>query len=94
MPSDKKRVNLTIPDPIYEKLQAYKEQVGLFNDATACLQLIVQQLNSMEVDKLMYNALRNSSAEQLSQLSSEGLSLLKEAIDKGLIGPPQKNEVL
>ena len=44
MPSDKKRINLTIPDEIYERLQAYKNETGIVNDATACLQLIVQQL--------------------------------------------------
>ena len=26
MPSDKKRINLTIPDEIYERLQAYKNR--------------------------------------------------------------------
>ena len=46
MPSDKKRINLTIPDEIYERLQAYKNETGIVNDATACLQLIVQQLNA------------------------------------------------
>lgn len=93
MPSDKKRVNLTIPDPIYEKLQAYKEQIGVFNDATACLQLIVQQLKSQEVDKVMYDFMRKSSADQLSQVSSEGITLLKELVDKGLDLTAKGNDI-
>lgn len=42
MPSDKKRINLTIPDNIYQQLQTFKADNGITNDATACLQLIVQ----------------------------------------------------
>lgn len=91
MPSDKKRVNLTIPDAIYEKLQAYKEQAGLFNDATACLQLIIQQLNAQEVDRTMIEFMRKSSLDQLTQVSGEGLSLLKAAIDKGVLDPAANN---
>ena len=48
MPSDKKRINLTIPDNIYQQLQTFKADNGITNDATACLQLIVQQLNAQE----------------------------------------------
>ncbi len=85
MPSNKKRVNLTIPDAIYEQLQIYKEQSGLFNDATACLQLIIQQLKAQEMDKIMIEFMRKSSADQISQITGESISLLKEAIDKGTI---------
>ena len=42
MPSDKKRVNLTIPDDLYQRIQEYKQRQGVTNDASACLQLIVQ----------------------------------------------------
>lgn len=90
MPSDKKRVNLTIPDAIYEKLQVYKEQSGLFNDATACLQLIIQQLNAQEINKAMIDLMRKSSLDQLTQTSGEGLSFLKDAIEKEATGSPLK----
>ena len=29
MPSDKKRINLTIPDELYVRLQAYKNEQGI-----------------------------------------------------------------
>lgn len=48
MPSTKKRINLTVPDSLYQRLQQYKEQNGMSCDATACLQLITKQLNSEE----------------------------------------------
>lgn len=44
MPSDKKRINLTVPDAVYERLQQYKEDHGIFQDATACLQLLILAL--------------------------------------------------
>lgn len=49
MPSDKKRINLTVPDAVYQQLQVYKESNGLTNDATACLQLIVQRLRFLRM---------------------------------------------
>ena len=84
MPSDKKRINLTVPDEIYEKLQRYKEENGLTNDATACLQLIVQQLKAQENSKRMMKLLETMSTEQFLKLSGEGLDLIKEELqDKG-----------
>lgn len=82
MPSDKKRINLTVPDEIYEKLQRYKEENGLTNDATACLQLIVQQLKAQENTKMMMKLLETMSAEQFRKLSDEGLELMKEELLK------------
>lgn len=82
MPSTKKRVNLTIPDNIYEQLQKYKEENGLANDATACLQLVVKQLKAEENGKAVMKLLNDLSTDQLVQQSTEGLVALKEAIAK------------
>lgn len=82
MPSDKKRINLTVPDAIYEQLQVYKEENGLTSDATACLQLIVQQLKAQETNRIMFKLLRENSLEQIRQLSDEGLAYVKDALDK------------
>lgn len=82
MPSTKKRVNLTIPDAIYDQLQAYKSRSGITNDASACLQLIVQQLNSLEKMESVMRLAQSLSLEQLTQLSQEGLSLVKDQSGK------------
>lgn len=50
MPSEKKRINLTFSDEIYQKLQKYKDANGLFQDAPACMQLIVKQLRKEGYD--------------------------------------------
>lgn len=77
MPSTKKRVNLTLSDEVYERLQVYKSKYGLSSDATACLQLIVQQLNGLERTELMLNYISQNSVEALSHISNEGFSMLK-----------------
>ena len=79
MPSDKKRINLTIPDEIYERLQTYKDENGVVSDATACLQLIVQQLKAQEDNKVIMQFLQNTSLEQLQQVTSVGTKLMYQA---------------
>ena len=82
MPSDKKRINLTVPDEIYEKLQAYMKENGILNDATACLQLVVQQLRNYDYSKGVFNAINNLTKEQLQALAQERMSQFKDEIDK------------
>lgn len=84
MPSDKKRINLTVPDEIYDRLQTYKEKNGITNDASACLQLIVQQLKAQENGELMLKLIQNSSVDQLMQMSKEGFTYAKDELQKGL----------
>ncbi len=82
MPSTKKRINLTVPDSVYEQLQAYKARNGLTNDASACLALIIQQLNGLEKMEAVMRLAQSMSLEQLAQLSQEGLALVKEQVDQ------------
>lgn len=51
MPSQNKRINLTVPDEVYERLQKFKTENGIMNDATACLQLIIMKLNTMKQEE-------------------------------------------
>lgn len=82
MPTDKKRVNLTLPDAVYERILAYKTKNGITSDASACLQLITRQLEAMEQGELMLQAASKFSLDELQQLSSMGFSLIKEAAEK------------
>ena len=77
MPSDKKRINLTVPDDVYELLQEYKKNACISNDATACLQLIIQQLKAEAGKHAFMKLFDNLSLEQLQQISNEGLGFLK-----------------
>lgn len=82
MPSTKKRINLTVPDAVYEELQEYKAERGITNDAGACLQLIVQQLRSAKAGKALERLILNTPDEELAQLSLGGNQLLKEALKR------------
>ncbi len=82
MPSDKKRINLTVSDSVYEKIQRYKEERGISNDASACLQLIVQQLKAIENGQIVLNAIKSIPTDTLLSMSHEGLHTIKSALEK------------
>lgn len=82
MPSLNKRVNLTLTSDIYEKLQEFKSKNGIMSDATACLQLVVQQLRAQETTEQLTKLMQNLTAEQLQAISNDGLSYIKEALPK------------
>ena len=77
MPSTKHRINLTVPDELYERIVQYKIEMGIENDATAAKQLVVLQLNAHDTTKQMSTLMNNLSLSQLQELSNEGLSFLK-----------------
>ena len=82
MPTTNKRINLTIPDNIYERLLAYKQKNGITSDASACLQLIVRQLDSIASGEQMMQMMSRFSLEELKQISDIGLAELKNAMEK------------
>ena len=86
MPSTKKRINLTVSDIVYQRLQDYKYECGLENDATACLQLIVQQLNSRDNAKVLMQTIRNVPPEVFMESAGRG----QEAIIKLMEAEKQK----
>ena len=83
MPSDKKRINLTIPDELYERLVSYKKKNGISSDAGACLQLIVRQLDAIDNTEAMLDIVRKFSVDELNQISEQGMSQLKGLADTG-----------
>ena len=82
MPTTNKRINLTIPDNIYERLLAYKQKNGITSDASACLQLIIRQLDSIAEGERMMQMMSKFTLDELKQISNFGLAELKTAIDK------------
>ena len=81
MPSTKKRINLTVPDALYERIQQYKEKQGILNDASACMQLISQQLQAQEQNEMMTNLLRSMPMEQVLSVTTDGIKALKKLVD-------------
>ena len=81
MPSDKKRINLTVPEDIYQDLQEFKSENGISNDASACLQMVIRQLRAEKNSKVMLDVMRKFSPEELERFSAEGLRTLKGVVD-------------
>ncbi len=78
MPSEKKRVNLTIPDDVYGRLQLYKQRHGIVNDATACYQLIVQQLTAQENGETFLKFMQACPAELLVEMTEHAINDAKQ----------------
>ena len=72
MPSNKKRINLTVSESLYEQIQAYKNENGIDSDATACLQLVAKAIQSYETSKAMLSLLNTLSPDELKTISNEG----------------------
>ena len=85
MPTDKKRINLSIPEEVYERLTKYKKNNGITSDAGACLQLIVRQLDAIDNTEVMLDIVRKFSVEELNQISEQGVSQLKGLADNGIL---------
>ena len=74
MPTKNKRINLTVPEPLYEKIQAFREENGITSDASACIQLIGAQLRGLEMTKQMIEAMKHIPPEQLKAIASGGVA--------------------
>ena len=82
MPSKLERINLTVAEVVYEQIRAYKDANGIMSDASACLQLIQQQLKAQEESKIMMNLVKSLSPEQLIELATTGVQDAKRFFDK------------
>ncbi len=81
MPTTNKRVNLTIPDALYERVQAYKAKYGISSDAGACLQLITRQLDGSENAEKMLEMVSRFSLDELKVISDLGAAEMKALAD-------------
>ena len=82
MPTKNKRVNLAIPDEVYERLQKYKEKNGITSDAGACLMLVVRQLDAIEESEKVIDMMSRFSMDELQKLSNLGLAMIQQETQK------------
>lgn len=84
MPTTNKRINLTVPAHIYERIDTYKAKNGIASDAAACLQLIVRQLDGMDnADKMMQMVMRFT-PEELQKISTLGVQEINRLREKNV----------
>lgn len=82
MPSENKRINLTVTPELYEQILSYKAKYGCPTDTSACIQLITQRLHSLEETEQMLKVFKAIPEEELTRLSLEGINLMKTELDK------------
>ena len=81
MPTEKKRVNLTIPEDVYERIVSFRQKNGIPSDAGACLQLIQRQLDSIEQMEEMMKMVRQFTPEDLKIINDIGMSQLTDLMN-------------
>lgn len=81
MPTKNKRINLTIPENVYERIEKYKQKNGITSDASACLQLIVRQLDGQDSTEQMLDMVSRFSMEELQSISTMGFKAIKDFIN-------------
>lgn len=81
MPTMNKRINLTVPENIYTRIEAYKSKNGISSDAAACLQLIVRQLDGMDNAEKMMQMVMRFTPEELEKISNIGLHGIQLLMD-------------
>jgi hypothetical protein len=77
MPTKNKRINLTIPEELYEEIQIFKKESYITTDSAACIQLIKGRLKAFAEGKVMIEALKKMSPEDLDNISREGLNFMR-----------------
>ncbi len=82
MPTTKKRVNITVPEQVYDRLALYKQKNGITSDATACLQLIVRQLDALDNSEKMLEMMQRFTMDELQTISNEGFALIKQVTEQ------------
>ncbi len=82
MPTQKKRINLAVSEELYEKILSYKTKYGIVSDATACVQLITQQIAQMEETESMMSIVKKFSLEELQTIASIGFQAIKSEDSK------------
>ena len=80
MPTEKKRVNLTIPEDVYERIAAFKKKNSIPSDAGACLMLIQRQLDSIDQMEEMMSMVRQFTPEDLRRINDIGMNQLSSII--------------
>ena len=93
MPTTNKRINLTIPEELYEEIQAFKKANFITTDSAACIQLIKGRLKAFGETKIMLEALQKMSPEELDSVSREGLEFMR-SVDLSKLPPTHSEQTL
>ena len=82
MPTTNKRINITVPEQLYKRIEAYKFKNGVSSDAAACVQLIVRQLDGLDQMAQMMQLVSKFTPDELQEISKLGMQEIKALADK------------
>ena len=82
MPTTNKRINITVPEQLYKRIEAYKLKNGVLSDAAACMQLIVRQLDGLDQMAQMMQLVTKFTPDELQEISKLGMQEIKALADK------------
>lgn len=82
MPTTNKRINITVPENLYKRIEAYKLKNGVSSDAAACIQLIVKQLDGLDEMAQLMQIASKFSVDELCEISRIGIQDIKKLADK------------
>lgn len=81
MPTEKKRVNLTIPEEVYERIANFRKKNSIPSDAGACLMLIQQQLDNIDRTEEMMKMVRQFTPDDLRKINDIGMNQLTSIME-------------
>lgn len=81
MPTEKKRVNLTIPEEVYERIANFRKKNSIPSDAGACLMLIQRQLDSIDQMEEMMKMVRQFTPDDLRKINDIGMNQLTSIME-------------
>ena len=81
MPTEKKRVNLTIPEEVYERIINFRKKNSIPSDAGACLMLIQRQLDSIDHAEEMMRMVRQFTPDDLRKINDFGMNQLTTLLE-------------
>lgn len=76
MPTNNKRINLSVPEEIYNRIQNYRKRFAIPSDAGACLQLIVRQLDNIDKSDELMELVSRFKPEELKTIAGMGIDSL------------------
>lgn len=82
MPTTNKRINLSVPDDLYEKIAAYRDENFLPSDAAVCIQLIQQQFRIIENKRKILDFITYADPKDISRMKPKEWSKIQKVLQE------------
>ena len=80
MPTTNKRINLAVPDDLYEKIAEYREKNFMSSDAAVCIQLIQRQFRVLENKKHALDFITYANPKDIKSMKPKEWEKIQEVL--------------